>query len=181
MERRRATHLSRTLSLALRHSPESLGVTLDPNGWALLTDVIAGFARRGEVVRPDEIAEVVRTSDKQRFALSPDGTRIRANQGHSIEVDLALAPREPPETLFHGTVDAFLASILAEGLRRGSRQHVHLSADVRTAEIVAKRRAGEVVILRVHASAMHRDGHVFHLSDNGVWLTEHVPPAYLAR
>jgi putative RNA 2'-phosphotransferase len=121
----------------------------------------------------------VATSDKQRFALSEDGRRIRANQGHSVAVDLGLVSREPPARLYHGTVDRFVGRIRAEGLLRGSRTHVHLSIDESTARIVANRRKGRPVILTVWADEMHADGLPFFLSDNGVWLTEHVPARYL--
>jgi putative RNA 2'-phosphotransferase len=179
MDRDRAVRVSKLLALALRHEPAALGLTLDGAGWAPVEDVLSGLAKRGEAVTEGELAEIVRTSDKQRYALSSDGARIRANQGHSVDVELDLPAREPPETLYHGTVDRFVDAIRAEGLKPGARTHVHLSADLRTAEIVAARRAGAKVILRVRAGAMHQDGHVFRLSDNGVWLTAHVPPRYL--
>jgi putative RNA 2'-phosphotransferase len=124
------------------------------------------------------IIEVVATSDKQRFALSPDERSIRANQGHSTEVDLALAPLEPPELLYHGTVERFLDSIRREGLVRGKRQHVHLSPDRETAARVGARR-GMPVILVVETARLHRAGHSFLRSEDGVWLTDAVPPEYL--
>ena len=130
----------------------------------------------------ERLREIVRTSDKQRFAFCTDdihgGTRIRANQGHSIPVDLALAPVAPPDVLYHGTVARFLPSIRREGLRRGQRHHVHLSADRETASRVGSRR-GEPVVLTVNAHQMHADGHPFYRSANGVWLTEQVPPKYI--
>jgi putative RNA 2'-phosphotransferase len=175
----RAKRTSKLLSLALRHEPAALGLVLDEAGWAEVESVLAAFAGKGEAVTREELEAIVRTSDKQRFALSADGARIRANQGHSIEVDLGLVPREPPERLFHGTVDRFLPSIRAAGLLRGERQHVHLSADRATAMIVARRRKGEPVPLGVRALDMQRDGLRFYLSANGVWLTESVPPRYL--
>ncbi|MBX3192887.1 MAG: RNA 2'-phosphotransferase [Labilithrix sp.] len=179
MDRARRVSISKRLSLALRHEPASLGLVLDAAGWARVDDVIAGFGAHGEAVSRDDLVEVVATSDKQRFALSENGERVRANQGHSLDVDLGLMPREPPPILFHGTSRDVLEAIRREGLDKRSRAHVHLSADVRTAEIVARRRAGEHVILRVCAGAMHAGGHAFYLSDNGVWLTERVPPEYL--
>lgn len=178
---RRALRISRLLSLALRHQPSALALTLDPHGWASVDATLAGLAAAGLPTTADELEDLVRSSDKQRFALSPDGERIRANQGHSVDIDLALPAREPPERLYHGTVVRFLASILADGLVRGARTHVHLSPDVRTAEIVASRRSGPQVILEVRAAELHRAGHVFVRSENGVWLTHAVPPAYLAR
>jgi putative RNA 2'-phosphotransferase len=152
---------------------------LDPGGWVPVDDVLRSLGSRGEPVMREDLEEVVRTSDKQRFALSADGARIRANQGHSVAVDLGLPMREPPARLFHGTVDAFVESIRASGLLPGARTHVHLSIDERTALVVARRRKGTPVVLIVRAGEMHRDGHVFHVSENGVWLTKHVPPAYL--
>ena len=167
---------SRFLSLVLRHEPGRLGLTLDPQGWVAVADLLAALPfPRSE----DDLARIVRDSDKPRFALSPDGRRIRANQGHSVSVDLRLSPQQPPGTLFHGTQSPALAAILSEGLRAGARQHVHLSADSETAARVGARR-GDAVVLRVEAGAMAAAGHVFYRSDNGVWLTEAVPPQFLA-
>lgn len=176
MDRARAVRISKLLSLALRHEPTALGLALDDAGWTDVGAVLAGLAAKGETVTREELEEIVRTSDKQRFAL--EGSRMRANQGHSVEVELGLARHEPPEVLYHGTVARFLGAIRDEGLIKGKRTHVHLSADVRTAEIVAKRR-GTPVVIKVLARAMHEDGRAFYLSDNGVWLTEHVPPRFL--
>jgi putative RNA 2'-phosphotransferase len=180
VERRRAVHLSKLLALALRHDPSVLGLTLDARGWTDVDAVLAGLATKGEAITRDDLEDLVASSDKQRYALSPDGARIRANQGHSIDVDLELPRAEPPEILFHGTVARFLPSIREKGLLRGVRTHVHLSADEKTANVVAARRAGEKVVLRVRAADMHRAGHAFYRSGNGVWLTEHVPPEFLA-
>lgn len=179
MDRPRAVRISKLLSLGLRHEPAALGVTLDRAGWAEVDAVLLGLSARGEAVTAEELEEIVASSDKQRFAISPDGATIRANQGHSVDVDLGLAPRTPPEMLFHGTSRAFLASILEAGLERRARTHVHLSADERTAEIVARRRKGDIVILRVRARALCESGEPFFQSENGVWLTERVPPAFL--
>lgn len=179
MERDDAVRISKLLSLGLRHKPEELGIALDARGWADVDALLAGLAKRGLVVSADDLEEIVRTSDKQRFALSPDGARIRANQGHSVAVDLDLPARAPPEILFHGTVARFLEPIRKEGLSRRARTHVHLSVDEATAEKVARRRAGEIVLLRVRASAMHAGGHAFYMSDNGVWLVHHVPPEFI--
>ena len=179
MEHARRVHLSKLLSLALRHDPAALGLVLDAHGWADVMHVLAGLAAQGNPVTREELREIVQASDKKRFALSEDGAQIRANQGHSVNVDLGLAPSEPPDTLFHGTSARFLSSIHEKGIVPGSRTHVHLSKDMRTAEVVAKRRAGPHVILRVRARALHEGGHAFFLSENGVWLTAHVPPAYI--
>lgn len=174
-----AVRIGRLLSLGLRHQPEALGIALDERGFADVEAVLAGLATHGLTVTEEDLEEVVRTSDKQRFALSPDGARIRANQGHSVAVDLGLPARAPPELLFHGTVARFLEPIRKEGLCRRARTHVHLSADRETADRVARRRSGEVVLLRVRAGAMHDAGHVFYVSENGVWLVDHVPPAFI--
>ncbi len=169
---------SKFLSLVLRHRPEAAGVVLDREGWASVDALLAGCAAHGRPITREELEHLVATSDKQRLAFSADGQRIRANQGHSVDVELGLRPIEPPPVLFHGTVARFLPSIRGDGLLRGARTHVHLSADVETAERVAARR-GAPVIVRVDAAAMARDGFPFFCSANGVWLTEAVPPRYL--
>jgi putative RNA 2'-phosphotransferase len=179
VEQRRAVHISKLLSLGLRHDPAALGIELDAAGWTDVAAVLRGLEARSLRVTEEELEEIVATSDKQRFALSPDGMRIRANQGHSVDVDLGLPRREPPEVLFHGTVARFLELIRRDGLLRRARTHVHLSSDIDTATTVARRRAGATVILRVRARAMHDAGHVFFMSDNGVWLTEKVTPAFI--
>lgn len=178
--RERAVHLSKYLSLVLRHRPEAAGVTLDAEGWTDVDDLLAGAERHGVPMTAEELCEVVATSDKQRFALSPDGLRIRANQGHSQPVDLGLAPTPPPPVLFHGTVERSVESILRTGLEKRSRQFVHLSADLETARKVGGRR-GRPVLLRVDAAAMAAAGHEFYLSANGVWLVDAVPPSFLSR
>lgn len=170
--------LSKFLSLVLRHEPERLGLSLDAQGWVGVDEFLAAAARAGMSISREELEKVVATNDKKRFAFSPDGSRIRASQGHSVEVELGLPPAVPPDRLFHGTATRFVASIQAEGLRPQSRQHVHLSPDEETAVKVGQRH-GKPAVLIVRAGAMHRDGHVFYLSDNGVWLTTAVPPAYL--
>jgi putative RNA 2'-phosphotransferase len=170
--------LSKFLSLVLRHEPERIGISLDPQGWVAVDDLLAAAARAGKPISREQLDLVVATNDKKRFALSPDGSRIRASQGHSVEVDLALPPVVPPERLFHGTATRFLDAIRAEGLRSQSRQHVHLSPDEETAVKVGQRH-GRPAILVVLAGAMHSAGHLFYRSDNGVWLTAAVPPEYL--
>ena len=169
---------SKFLSLILRHQPDVIGIELDDEGWADIGQLVALSAAKGKGLSRELILEVVATSDKQRFAIDASGTRIRANQGHSIEVDLKLAPQTPPPMLFHGTATRFADAIRAEGLRPGSRQHVHLSADAATATIVGARH-GKPLILQVRAGEMQRDGMVFYMSANGVWLTDGVPAAYL--
>jgi putative RNA 2'-phosphotransferase len=169
---------SKFISLVLRHQPEAIGLALDGEGWAVVEELITCAARQGKRLSRERIAKIVATSDKQRFRLSDDGTRIRANQGHSIEVDLKLEPRVPPEILFHGTPRTNIASIRATGLDKRLRQHVHLSKDEATATIVGQRRCA-AVILRVRALDMHRAGHVFYRSENGVWLVDAVPPEFI--
>lgn len=172
------TRIGRFLSLILRHQPEKIGVTLDPQGWIEI-DTLLNAARTSGTNIPRELLErIVAENDKKRFAISEDGRSIRASQGHSVRVDLALDPIEPPSLLFHGTATRFLASIRNEGLRPGSRTHVHLSADEGTARTVGARH-GKPVVLGIAAEAMHAEGHLFYLSANGVWLTESVPPRYL--
>ena len=171
--------ISRFLSLVLRHDPGRVGLTLSEDGWVDVNDLIAAANRVGVNLDREMLERVVTENDKQRFALSPDGSRVRANQGHSVPVDLGLAPVTPPETLYHGTAAGAVPSILARGINAGSRVHVHLSADERTAEAVG-RRHGRPVVLRVAAGRMHRAGHAFLLSANGVWLTASVPPVFVS-
>ena len=172
------TRLSKFLSLVLRHEPGAIGIELDRQGWADVDELVARCAAHGTPITREVLETLVATSPKRRFALSEDGRRVRASQGHSIDVELGYEPATPPETLYHGTVETILDAIRDEGLRRMERHHVHLSADLETATIVGRRR-GRAVVLRVDAGRMHRDGHAFFVSANGVWLTEHVPPAYL--
>lgn len=176
MNPRQAVHVSKFLSLVLRHQPEAAGVTLDGEGWVRIDELLAGCAAHGVAITRLELLDLVRGSDKQRFAV--EGERIRANQGHSVAIDLALPPSVPPAQLFHGTVGRFLASIRRQGLLPGSRTHVHLSPDLETARRVALRR-GEPVVLPVDTGAMSAAGLTFHRSENGVWLTDRVPPQYL--
>lgn len=179
MDRRLVT-VSKYLAKYLRHAPHELGLTLQPGGWVPVDDLLAAAQKHGFPISYDELVACVETNDKQRYSFDVSGEMIRANQGHSVEIDLQLEEREPPELLYHGTVERFLPSILKEGLIRGKRHHVHLSKDVETATKVGARR-GKPVILIVDAGRMHRDGHRFLLSVNGVWLTDTVPPAYLTR
>lgn len=165
--------LSKFLSLILRHNPGKIGLTLDPNGWADVDELLL----KAKMDRPT-LERVVAENDKKRFAFSADGKKIRASQGHSISVDLQLEPVSPPEVLYHGTAERFRQSILENGLLHGRRQHVHLSKDVATALIVG-RRHGKPVVFQIKAREMEKDGYLFFLSANGVWLTEHVPAKYL--
>ncbi|GAA3644192.1 RNA 2'-phosphotransferase [Nonomuraea antimicrobica] len=170
------TRISKYLARHLRHDPQRIGLALDPGGWVEVEELLRAAAEHGFPITADELREVVASNDKRRYALE-DG-RIRASQGHSVPVDLGLPAAEPPEVLYHGTVGRFLAAIRSEGLRAMNRHHVHLSADRQTATRVGARR-GAPVVLVVAAGAMRADGHTFRLSANGVWLVDHVPPAYL--
>jgi putative RNA 2'-phosphotransferase len=176
---REQVRLSKRISLVLRHRPETAGLTLDANGWVPVADLLAALR-----ISRAELDVVVAGNDKSRFAIAAGGDgveRIRANQGHSrrVHVDLDLPAAAPPATLFHGTSRNNLDSIMRDGLRPRSRNHVHLSLDIATALAVGRRRSADVVILEVEAGAMAADGHVFHRSENGVWLTAAVPPHQL--
>jgi putative RNA 2'-phosphotransferase len=169
---------SKFLSLVLRHRPQRIGLQLDPNGWADVDELIERAVSAGIPLDRALLKQVVEQNDKQRFALSDDGTRIRANQGHSIPIELDLPAVAPPEDLFHGTAAQFLPSIERQGLLRGRRQHVHLSPDESTAVAVG-RRHGTPVVLHIRSGAMHRAGLLFYRSENNVWLTPHVPVDYI--
>jgi putative RNA 2'-phosphotransferase len=169
---------SKFLSLVLRHQPETIGITLDSAGWIAVEDLLAALATHGRALSRTDLDEIVRTSDKQRFALSPDGRRIRANQGHSIEVELEHAPGVPPEFLYHGTAAQFLPAIRELGLCKMQRHHVHLSAETQTTLQVGARR-GRPILLIIRAGDMHRAGHAFILTPNQVWLTDQVPPEFI--
>ncbi|WP_327354894.1 RNA 2'-phosphotransferase [Streptomyces sp. NBC_01304] len=176
MNEQRTVRVSKYLSKHLRHEPERIGLALDAAGWIGIDTLIAAAAAHGFRFTRAELDHVVAANDKQRFAI--DGDRIRANQGHSIAVELNLPPATPPAYLFHGTVARNLDAIRTEGLKAMNRHDVHLSADRETATRVGARR-GRPVVLSVDAGAMHRAGHEFRVSANGVWLTAAVPPKYL--
>lgn len=169
---------SKFLSYVLRHNPGSVGISLDRAGWANVDELLRAAAEAGHPLTLDELQEVVTTSAKQRFSFNDDGTQIRANQGHSVDVQLGLTPCSPPELLYHGTPLKFVDAIREHGLLKMSRHAVHLSADPATAAEVGRRR-GEAVVLIVAAGQMHADAVEFHVSDNGVWLVDHVPPNYI--
>lgn len=168
---------SKFLSLVLRHEPEKIGLQLDQQGWAAIDELLSK-ANPHLPLTHALLHQIVSTSDKQRFAISEDGLRIRANQGHSVQVELDLPPQTPPELLYHGTATRFLDSIRQQGLLRGERHHVHLSAQIDTALTVGKRH-GQPVILTIKAAQMQQAGHVFFCSQNSVWLTDHVPVEFL--
>jgi putative RNA 2'-phosphotransferase len=167
---------SRKLAYVLRHRPDSVGLTLTADGWVAVDDLLRAFARSGTRITRADLEQVVETNDKRRFVI--DGDRIRAHQGHSVAVDLDLPECRPAGALFHGTTRHNLDAIFLDGLVRGTRHHVHLSADPDTARAVGARH-GSPVVLRVDAEAMLAEGMRFYLSGNGVWLTDHVPPRHL--
>ncbi len=168
---------SKFIALILRHKPEAIGITLDEHGWADVEELIAGVSRKHPLDR-ELLEEIVRTDEKQRFAFNEDHTRIRANQGHSISVDVELKKTDPPAVLYHGTGEKYVASIRKQGLVPKSRLYVHLSGDKETAVNVGKRH-GKPVVFIIDARKMREDGYEFFLSANGVWLTEKVPAQYL--
>jgi putative RNA 2'-phosphotransferase len=170
--------ISKFLSFVLRHEPHSIGLTLDEGGWADVSELLAKAGAAGKRMDRHVLQQVVDTSDKKRFAFSEDGLRIRANQGHSVEVTLGLEPVMPPHVLYHGTASRFLPSILSEGLERRQRHHVHLTENMEIAASVGQR-YGKVVLLEVDASRRSSEGHLFFRSANGVWLTDSVPATYL--
>jgi putative RNA 2'-phosphotransferase len=169
---------SKYLSKHLRHDPQRIGLTLGPGGWVEVADLLSACARNRFPLSRAELDEVVAKNDKQRFSFDETGRRIRANQGHSVEVDLQLPPTAPPDVLYHGTGRGSAAAIREHGLLRMTRQHVHLSADAATAVKVGSRH-GRPHVFVVDARAMHAGGHMFYVSDNGVWLVDAVPARYL--
>lgn len=169
---------SKFLSFILRHQPDSIGLQLDPQGWANIDALLHQARQRGTLISHDQLLAIVANSDKQRFAISDDGLRIRANQGHSVAIDLALTPQTPPDILLHGTASRFLASILQQGLLPMQRQQVHLTTQAHIAREVGAR-YGEVCLLQIDARQMVQAGHVFFCSQNGVWLTAAVPAPYI--
>lgn len=174
----RLVRVSKFLSLVLRHQPARIGIELDRAGWVAVSDLLEACRAYDFPVTLEELGAVVRENDKQRFAFNEDGTLIRASQGHSVQIELGYAPLAPPPVLYHGTASRLLASIRESGLLKGSRHHVHLSADAATAAKVGTRR-GKPHVIAVESGRMHADGYKFYRSDNGVWLTEHVPAKYL--
>ena len=174
----RYTKISKFLSLVLRHEPEKIGLKLDAEGWTSVSDLLSRLTVEGRSITLEELQTVVVMNDKQRFSFSDDRTLIRANQGHSVQVRLGYEPLSPPALLYHGTAERFLASIAQHGLLKGQRHHVHLSEDTKVASEVGAR-YGRPVVLIVASERMNKNGHAFFRSENGVWLTEHVPVDYI--
>ena len=170
--------LSKFLSLILRHEPERVGLKLDDAGWVDVSELLDAVNRHGTALSLDQLKHIVATSDKKRFAFGDDGRRIRASQGHSVEVDLQYPPQPPPEILYHGTATRFLEGIRKDGLQRMGRHDVHLSAETK-ATLQVGGRHGKPVLLKIRAGEMHRAGFVFRCSANGVWLSENVPPQFI--
>ncbi len=171
---------SKFLSLVLRHQPETIGITLDENGWTDVSMLLTKMATKGHRISVDQLRFIVETNNKKRFAFNADESQIRASQGHSVEVDLGYIEKQPPQFLYHGTATRFLDLILADGLKKMNRHHVHLSSDEQTARSVGSRH-GKPVVLIVKAEEMAANSHVFYQSENGVWLTDHVPAVYLVH
>lgn len=170
--------ISKFLSLVLRHQPEIIRLTLDENGWAKVEELISKSTNFSQSFTFQELEEIVETNDKKRFIFNEDKTKIRANQGHSIDIDLAVKPQQPPEFLYHGTAQSSVDAILENGIEKRSRQHVHLSQDKETATKVGMRH-GKPIILTIDTGKMSKDGILFYLSENNVWLTDFVDPKYI--
>lgn len=170
--------ISKFLSLVLRHQPEIISLNLDENGWADVKELQEKCAKQNQDFTLKELDEIVETNDKKRFIFNEDKTKIRANQGHSIAIDLALKPQQPPEFLYHGTAENNVKSILEKGIEKRNRQHVHLSSDKDTATKVGMRH-GRPVILTIQTGKMSEDGIIFYLSENNVWLTHFIDPKYI--
>lgn len=171
---------SKFLSLVLRHKPEEIGLQLDKQGWADVDELITKMNAIGQSLNRETLEEIVATNAKKRFAFNADKTRIRANQGHSINIDLGYTPQTPPAILYHGTGNKYVDSIYQTGLQKKNRHHVHLSSDIETAKAVGQRH-GKPVVFKLDVAAMLKDGIVFYVANNGVWLTDEVLPNYLIR
>ena len=178
MNPKQTTRASKFLSFVLRHHPEAAGIELDEAGWVAVDRLLVGLEEANRPLTLDELNHVVVTNPKKRFEFSHDGRKIRASQGHSIEIDLQYELTDPPEILYHGTATRFLDSIKAQGLKRMQRHHVHLSSETKTTLEVGARH-GKPILLTIQSGSMFREGYEFFLSTNGVWLTHHVPPEFI--
>jgi len=175
-----AKRISKLLSLVLRHQPQAIGIRLDDAGWIAVDALVAALQRHpaGRGVDREALAQVVSSNDKQRFEFSDDESRIRARQGHSVDVELGYSPAEPPKLLFHGTPESVVPAIKASGLKKMARHHVHLHVDVETSRAVGARR-GKPVLLNIRSQEMYQAGHIFYVTENDVWLTDEVPPQFI--
>ena len=173
-------NIGKFLSLILRHQPQAVGIQLDEHGWANVEELLEGMSNHGKPVDMQTLEYIVANNDKKRYSFNDDKTLIRANQGHSIPVDVELEEKVPPEYLYHGTGKKYVSSIEKNGLLPKSRLYVHLSNDISTAENVG-RRHGSPIVYKIHSAEMHKDGYSFYLSVNGVWLTKKVPVKYLQK
>jgi putative RNA 2'-phosphotransferase len=173
-------NIGKFLSLILRHQPQTVGIQLDKHGWANIEELLEGMSNHGQPVDMQTLEYIVANNDKKRYSFNDDKTLIRANQGHSIHVDVELEEKEPPEYLYHGTSEKYVSSIEKIGLLPKSRLYVHLSKEFSTAENVGKRH-GSPVVYKILSGEMHKDGYNFYLSVNGVWLTKQVPVKYLQK
>ncbi|AGF57539.1 putative RNA 2'-phosphotransferase [Clostridium saccharoperbutylacetonicum] len=180
MIRKEDMSISKFISLILRHKPEEIGLKLDEYGYIKTSDLIKGLNLKGYKVTISDIERIVAEDNKQRYSFNEDKSKIKANQGHSITVNLELQPIEPPKVLYHGTATRFSERICKEGIKKQNRQYVHLSSDVETATKVGKRH-GELVIFKIDSDEMYKDGYKFYLSENKVWLTDYVPIKYLSK
>ena len=178
MDKHETKRISKFLSLVLRHQPQTIGITLDESGWVEIDKLLHGMARSGKRVSREQLEQVVSNNDKQRFTISDDGGRIRAKQGHSVEVDLGYEAATPPELLCHGTPAQFIELIRESGLKKMKRHHVHMHADQNLATEVGGRR-GKPVLLIIRSLEMHNAGHEFFVTENDVWLADHVPPEFI--
>ena len=176
----RLVKISKYLSKYLRHTPDAIGIKLAPSGWVAVDELLTACAKNKFPITRQELEAVVESDEKQRFSFDSTGTLIRANQGHSVKVDLQLEPLVPPDKLYHGTGRKSVESILQTGLSKMSRLHVHLSKDIATAQTVGARH-GKAVVFAVHAATMHQAGYIFYCSANGIWLVDDVPPEYLQK
>lgn len=178
MNEKETIKTSKFLSLVLRHEPAQVGLKLGDAGWVNVDELLQAVNRHGVSLTLDQLKHIVATSDKKRFAFSDDGLRIRASQGHSVEIDLQYPPQTPPEILYHGTAVRFLDSIRQNGLQKMERHDVHLSAETKLTLQVGGRH-GKPALLTIRAGDMHRAGFVFRCSANGVWLVDHMPPQFI--
>ena len=170
--------ISKRLSLVLRHNPQSIGITLDPSGWASVDDLLKRLNDKGVRIDRQILQTIVAENPKKRFEFNADQTSIRARQGHSVNVDLGYQSTTPPDILYHGTAEKFLVPILKEGLKKQQRHHVHLSTNIPLMLEVARRR-GKASLIEIDAKQMHQDGYEFYVTENDVWLSEHIPPQYI--